>query len=129
MRILLVDDDAPSVQALRAILELEGHFVSTAENGREALETLRRADGFGLILLDIMMPLMNGYEFRAEQLRDPKLRSIPVIVLTADGQVRENGGALSVQHIFQKPFSPPALLAAIQEFCKPASPGSQGAPS
>ena len=119
MRILLVDDDAPSVEALREILESEGHAVTTATNGREAMEILRTADGFAVILLDVMMPLMNGYEFRAEQLEDPKLRSIPVIVLTADGRSRAQWDQLRAARILQKPLSPPDLLQAIRTHARP----------
>jgi len=119
MRVLLVDDDAPSVEALRHILESEGHGVTTAGNGRDAIEILRSAPDFCVILLDIMMPVMNGYEFRAAQLQDPKLQSIPVIVLTADGRAREKAAQLGAKHVFQKPLSPPDLLDAIKD-CKPA---------
>ncbi len=117
MRILLVDDDAPSTEALRDILESEGHAVRTAENGQVALEALREADGFSVILLDVMMPVMNGYEFREEQLKDPKLASIPVIVLTADGHARLKAAQLKAKHVLQKPLSPPDLLRVIREAC------------
>ena len=116
MRILLVDDDAPTAEALRELLEREGYAVTTAENGQIALEALKE-DEFSVILLDLMMPVMNGYEFREEQLRDPRLASIPVIVLTADGQARLKTAQLKTKHIFQKPLSPPALLRAIVEYC------------
>jgi CheY-like chemotaxis protein len=69
-----------------------------------------------VILLDMMMPVMNGYEFRAEQLRDPQLASIPVIVLTADGKARLKAAQLKAKHIFQKPLSPTDLLRAIVEY-------------
>ena len=75
--ILVVDDDRASVEALRELLKKEGHDVVCAENGREALERLREGRKFCVILLDVMMPVMNGYEFREEQLRDPALASIP----------------------------------------------------
>jgi CheY-like chemotaxis protein len=117
LRILLVDDDAPSAEGLREILEREGHAVVTATNGEAGLEALRHDNGFGMILLDVMMPVMNGYEFRAEQLKDPKLAAIPVIVLTADGRAREKAAELRAKHIFQKPLSPPDLLRAIREYC------------
>jgi CheY-like chemotaxis protein len=94
--------------------------VSTAENGRRALELLRGPDAFCVILLDIMMPVMNGYEFREEQLKDPTLASIPVIVLTADGRAREKAAELSAWHILQKPLSPPALLDAVERCCQPS---------
>ena len=94
--------------------------MSTAENGRQALERLREAEPCCCILLDIMMPVMNGFEFREEQLRDPKLAAIPVIVVTADGRARERAHQLGSDVFFQKPLSPPALLSAIRRFC-PAS--------
>ena len=98
LRILLVDDDAPSAEALRDILERRGPRRPTAENGQVALEALREADVFSVILLDVMMPVMNGYEFREEQLKDPKLASIPVIVLTADGHARLKAAQLKAKH-------------------------------
>lgn len=119
MRILVVDDDRPSVEALRYILELEGHKVVSAQNGREALERLRESASFCVILLDVMMPVMNGYEFREEQLKDPALASIPVIVVTADGHPREKGIQLRTAQVFQKPLSPPDLLRAIAVHCPP----------
>jgi CheY-like chemotaxis protein len=125
LRILLVDDDAPSVEALRSLLEGEGHVVSTADNGRRALEMLRGPNAFCVILLDLMMPVMNGYEFREEQLKDPRLASIPVIVLTADGRAREKAAELNARHFLQKPLSPPDLLNAVAEYCPP----SQARPS
>ena len=117
MRILLVDDDAPSAEALRDILESEGYAVRTAENGQVALDALREADAYSVILLDVMMPVMNGYEFREEQLKDPKLASIPVIVLTADGHGRLKAAQLKAKHVLQKPLSPPDLLRVIREAC------------
>ena len=119
MRILLVDDDRPSVEALRDLLELAGHRVVCAENGREALARLRGPGAFCLILLDVMMPVMNAYEFREEQLKDPKLASIPVIVLTADGFARQKAQRLGTGRYFQKPLSPPEILRAVGEYCAP----------
>jgi CheY-like chemotaxis protein len=120
LRVLLVDDDTASVEALRDLLELAGHRVVCAENGRAALERLRTGDAFCVILLDVMMPVMDGYEFRKEQLRDPKLASIPVIVVTADGRAREKARQLGTERYFQKPFSPPDLLRAIRDHCPAA---------
>jgi CheY-like chemotaxis protein len=117
LRVLLVDDDSPSVDALRDLLESAGHRVVCAENGREALERLRGGDAFCVILLDVMMPVMNGYEFREEQLKDPNLAAIPVIVVTADGRAREKARQLGSERYFQKPFSPADLLRAIRDHC------------
>ena len=117
MRILLVDDDIPSVEALKELLEGAGYAVGCAENGREALALLREAGSYCVILLDIMMPVMNGYEFREAQLKDPKLASIPVIVITADGRAREKARQIGTERYLQKPLSPPELLRAIEELC------------
>jgi CheY-like chemotaxis protein len=114
LRILLVDDDLPSVDALRELLEYAGHDVLCAENGREALDCLREAGGIDLILLDLMMPVMDGYEFRSEQLEDPDLASIPVVVLTADGHAREKARALHTDRYLQKPLSPKKVLGLVQ---------------
>jgi len=105
LRILLVEDDQSSAEAMRDLLELSGHTVDWSRNGREALERLRSEAGYCVILLDVMMPVMNGYEFRDEQLKDPRLASIPVIVLTADGRAREKAAAP------QQPLLSEALLA------------------
>jgi CheY-like chemotaxis protein len=117
LRILLVEDDTSSAEAMRDLLEMAGHSVDCARNGREALETLRTEPSYCLILLDVMMPVMNGYEFRDEQLKDPRLASIPVIVLTADGRAREKARRLRSTQFFQKPFSPQVLLSAIEQHC------------
>jgi CheY-like chemotaxis protein len=117
VRVLLVDDDVSSVDAMRELLELAGHRVVCAENGKDALERLREANSYCVILLDMMMPVMNGYEFREEQLKDPTLAEIPVIIVTADSQAREKARQLGTQRFFQKPLSPPDLLKAVSEYC------------
>lgn len=118
--ILVVDDDRASVEALCELLKKEGHDVVCAEDGRQALERLREGRKFCVILLDVMMPVMNGYEFREEQLRDPNLASIPVFLLTADWRARKRAEELHTERFFQKPVSPPELLAAVGEYCRPA---------
>jgi len=81
-RVLVVDDDRELREALVELLEGEGYHVSSAGDGRQALTkaSARRPD---VILLDLMMPVMSGWQFRAAQVRDPALSSIPVIVMSA----------------------------------------------
>ena len=120
MRILLVDDDSSSTEALCELLKLAGHDVVCADNGRKALEKLHedhRERDYCVILLDLMMPVMNGYEFREEQLKDPSIASIPIIVVTADGRAREKAAQLGSARYFQKPLSPRELLRAVGEYC------------
>jgi len=80
--ILVVDDDAAATDSLIDILAGEGYTVAVARNGKEALTHLRSAERPRLIILDLFMPEMDGWEFRREQLKDNLLRDIPVVVMT-----------------------------------------------
>ena len=80
--ILVVDDDPASIESLAEILSGEGYAIATAKNGKDALQQLRGAALPKLIILDLFMPEMDGWEFRREQLKDAKLRDIPVVVMT-----------------------------------------------
>lgn len=85
--VLLIDDDVDISEAIKAILIDEGYQISCVYNGKEALEFLDKANSNpSLILLDIMMPKMNGYEFRKEQLKDNKINKIPTVVFSAAGK-------------------------------------------
>jgi CheY-like chemotaxis protein len=115
-RILVVEDDPDIRSALCTILEEEGYTVMSASDGREALAKLRDRNGLpGVILLDLMMPVMNGAEFRLAQLRDPRLRQIPVVVLSADGRYAETARALGAAAAFAKPFELRPLLDTLGE--------------
>lgn len=81
-RILVVDDDVAATDSLIDILTGEGYAVDAAKNGKEALQHLRGAPLPQLIILDLFMPEMDGWEFRRAQLKDAKLRDIPVVVMT-----------------------------------------------
>lgn len=82
--ILLVEDDSAIQDSLLWVLEGEGYSLALANNGQEALDYLASRELPALILLDIMMPIMDGFEFLKRQQANPKLASIPVIILTAD---------------------------------------------
>src|SRR5690349_1561300 len=77
--ILIVEDDADLRDMMAQLLLLEGFDAYAVANGREALDYLHHADAPNLILLDLMMPVMDGWEFRREQQRDPQLAGVPVI--------------------------------------------------
>ena len=83
--ILIVDDDCDVRRALTELLEDEGYAVAGAANGRAALDMIRGGVRPALILLDLMMPGMNGWDFRNAQLRDPELSAVPVVIVTASG--------------------------------------------
>lgn len=122
-RILIIDDDQGISEGLSDLLELEGYLVSTASNGKEALENLRTRGDTILILLDIMMPIMDGYAFREEQRKIPAIASIPVIVLTAGEAHAARIKTMSVEACMRKPMEIDLLLAEIQRCAalKPAA--------
>jgi CheY-like chemotaxis protein len=117
LSLLVVDDDPDICEALQTVLEAYGYRVLTAPGGAEALAILRRGERPCLILLDLMMPGMNGAEFRAEQLRDPALARIPVVVLSASGEVAAKAAALGAEGL-PKPVDLEALLRAIRHRCR-----------
>src|SRR5436305_4151442 len=89
--ILIVDDDSDVRAALSELLEDEGFSVEGAPNGREALARLRQGQVHpAVILLDLMMPGMDGWDFRSEQMRDPQLAAVPVVIVSASGFSRES---------------------------------------
>jgi CheY-like chemotaxis protein len=117
-RLLLVDDEDAIRESLGEALEDDGFEVVTAANGREALEILRNQPRPSAILLDLMMPVMDGWEFRREQLNDPSLRDIPVLVISASGRSSQT---LRLQlgdvELFQKPVPYGALLKSLGRAC------------
>src|SRR6266542_337059 len=117
-RILIVEDDADLREALSEVLSDEGYAVTSAADGQEALDRLRRELRPSLILLDLTMPVMNGWQFRAEQRRDPDLSGIPVVVLSAGDHLAEQMGPLGIQEYVRKPIELDHLLAAIGRRCR-----------
>jgi CheY-like chemotaxis protein len=116
--ILLVEDDPDVRDAVAAVLESAGYRVVAAEHGEEALNHLRtRASGFCLILLDLFMPEMNGWAFRTEQLRDPALADIPVLVLSADSHAAQRAITPGVVGAMTKPIEFDRLLEVIAAHC------------
>jgi len=117
MRLLVIEDDPAVLDALREVLEDEGHEVLVAANGREALTRLRSENRPNLILLDLMMPVMSGWEFREAQLQDETLAAIPTVILTADGRAAQKALELQSAGFLQKPIQPDRLLQKVDEIC------------
>lgn len=111
-RVLLVEDDADIREAMGPLLTEEGYDVSYAENGHEALQHLRSEELPAIILLDLRMPVMNGWEFRAIQRDDPKLSLIPVVTFSADGSAQ--AVAISAQGRLRKPLTSKEILTTIE---------------
>jgi CheY-like chemotaxis protein len=108
--ILLVDDDEGLREALSEVLEAEGHAVDCAVHGGDALAKLQAGRRPDLILLDLMMPVMDGWEFRRAQLADPSLADIPVVVITAAGRLPR---AIDARQVLRKPFRLDELFHAL----------------
>lgn len=115
-KILLVEDDKSIQEAMKYVLEGEGYELVLADHGQEALKLLQSTPHPALIILDIMMPVMNGVEFRAAQLRDSKLASIPTIALSADRTFLHKGQE-QFQGVLKKPVALEDLLHVIEKIC------------
>ena len=109
--ILIVDDDTDVREVLGELLADEGYETSMCPNGLAALDMLRGGARPRLILLDLMMPVMDGWQFRAEQLRDAALRNIPVVVMTASRGI--NREDLGDAEVLQKPVGLGDILEAV----------------
>jgi adenylate cyclase len=112
--LLVVDDNEMNRDVLARRLERQGHTVVSAQNGREALELLHR-ESFDLVLLDIMMPEVNGYEVLERMKSDPALRHIPVIMISAVGEMDSVVQCIEMgaEDYLPKPFSPVLLKARL----------------
>jgi CheY-like chemotaxis protein len=127
-KILITDDDPVIIELLQVNLEFEGYDVITAADGLEAVERAAR-DTPDLVILDIMMPRMDGWTARAEMLKDPRTAEIPVIFLSARAQQADlrKGYESGVAAYVTKPFEPVELLDLIEQilagsYSRPESP-------
>jgi CheY-like chemotaxis protein len=116
--VLVVEDDSDVRQALLEVLQDNDYEPVAAENGEEALARLLSAAARPcVILLDMMMPVMDGWTFRAAQANDPDFRSIPVVVLTAHASAPRVAKDMDAAGFLRKPVKLDMLLATVQRFC------------
>jgi CheY-like chemotaxis protein len=117
-RILLIEDEELLREGLKQILEEDGCRVAATADGAAAMELLRNGNFSPcMILLDLMMPVLDGWGFRAQQQQDPSLASIPVVVVSADGGVPQKAAALGASAYLQKPVDIDQLLATVRRYC------------
>ncbi len=112
--VLVVDDNPEIRSSLEEVLGEEGYAVVGVADGQEALDYLTANEEPRVILLDLMMPVMDGWQFRAEQKKNPKLANIPVIVISAMADAAQDIGA---ERVLSKPLSPEILLRAVKDYC------------
>jgi CheY-like chemotaxis protein len=113
--ILVIEENLDTREAIAAFLEGEGYHVVAAANGREALVQLRTSQIFCVVLLDLGMPVMDGWEFRAEQLQEPAMASIPVVLVSLEGLLDQDETAPTA--VFPKPVGWGHLLETVQQHC------------
>ena len=115
--VLVVEDDFDVRESITDILEHDGYDGRCAGDGREALDLLDAGPTPALILLDLMMAGMNGFQFRAEQRRRPELAAIPVVILSADRQIENKAHELGADGFLRKPTKMSELLAVLHRLC------------
>jgi CheY-like chemotaxis protein len=116
--VLIVEDDEDLREMMAQLLTLEGFQAATVANGREALDYLHQSDKPDVILLDLMMPVMDGWEFRRRQQADPAIAPVPVIVLSALDHTR--AGSLDASAFLKKPLDFDRLLTLVRSHCRPS---------
>ena len=112
LEILVVDDEADSREALAELLLNEGCAVVCAENGRRALGSLTGMTP-ALIILHLMMPVVSGWEFLAQQKRDARVRSVRIVVVTGSGLVRD----VEAEAVVHKPIDFRSFMRVVKENC------------
>ena len=114
-RILVIEDEQGIRETLKLVLEIEGYEVLLAANGHEALDLLKSIPRPGIIFLDLMMPVMDGFEFLAFRMKDNAIASIPVVIVSAfPDQVSKLN---QVQGFVKKPVNLDQLLAFAEQYC------------
>jgi CheY-like chemotaxis protein len=114
--VLIVEDDADLRDMMAQLLLLEGYQAHSVANGRDALDYMHQSsDRPEVILLDLMMPVMDGWEFRRRQMEDPAIAHLPVVVLSALDRARADG--LSGAAFLKKPLDFDRLLELVRRFC------------
>jgi CheY-like chemotaxis protein len=119
--ILVVDDEADIQSALKVALEWKGYRVITASDGKEALDILSQVLLPCLILLDLMMPVMSGWEFSETIRADKKLSTIPIVVVSA---YTDRVGEVGAQDAIRKPVDLNTLFSLVKKYCSGQTQGS-----
>jgi CheY-like chemotaxis protein len=115
--VLIAEDDDDVRDNLALLLEIRGYSVAKAANGRQALDLLVQAGAPCLLLLDLMMPVMDGWQLRAELLKDPFLARIPVVLLSGMADVDKAAQHLAAVEYLNKPVDLKKLYSLVGTYC------------
>jgi CheY-like chemotaxis protein len=116
-RILIVEDDHSIRELLVELLQSEGYEVTSAVNGLEGLKVLQTQKLPDLILIDLMMPVMDGYAFRTEQMKNPDWNKIPLVVMSAEANAKEKMKKYNVTAFLAKPVELDTILKTVETYC------------
>jgi CheY-like chemotaxis protein len=114
--ILVIEDDDSIRELLVELLQSEGYQVASASNGLEGLKYLESHENPDLILMDLMMPVMDGYAFRAEQMNNTKWSEIPLVVMSAEAGAKEKLKKYDVNAFLSKPVELETILKTVEKF-------------
>jgi CheY-like chemotaxis protein len=115
--VLVVEDEPDLREMMRDALELSGYLVVTAQNGQDALNKLPQIERLCLVILDLLMPVMNGWDFLDRLRERPELKSVPVVVHSSATSEAPPG----VTRVLQKPLMFDRLLSVVREYCAPTA--------
>lgn len=115
-QILVVEDDTSIRELLVELLESEGYVVASAVNGLEGIKYLQSQQIPDLILIDLMMPVMDGYSFRSEQLKNNKWASIPTVVMSAEANAKEKMKNFNITAFLSKPVELDTILKTVAQY-------------
>lgn len=118
--VLVVDDDFDGAESIVDLLERDGIHAVSAKDGREGIYEMRARGDIVTVLLDLDMHMMDGASFRKEQLADPALATIPVIVVSGRADYAEQAAQLGAARALQKPIEVASLLAAVRALGAPS---------
>lgn len=120
-KILIIDDDNRNIFALRAVLRAKGYHCVSATGGEEGLDLLRRDKSIAVVLMDMMMPGMDGYQAMAQMEKQPDLKDIPVIAVTAQAMLGDRERCLNAGAVgyVSKPINVDELTKLLTQFINP----------
>ena len=122
VKVLVVEDDKDIRRNMQRLLESEGYAVEVAANGRIALDALAAMPALpALIILDLMMPVMDGFQFREAEAKSDRIAQIPVVIMTADGHIDEKRAQTGAHASLRKPADVDAILQVVADLCRGAS--------
>jgi CheY-like chemotaxis protein len=117
--VLVVDDDEDIRTVIAEVLQLAGYTAITAKDGEEALTLMRSHPELCVVLLDMMMPGVDGWEFRRHQLGDPALARVPVVVLSGAGSAADIAREIAADDFLSKPVLRDHLVEMVSRYCPP----------